>query len=125
MVIKVDGYDLFEGHTPGPWRWDDEYKGCRTELMGPNYDTVASAEDRSGYPYTDAAIEISRADAELIAAAPDLLAERNQLREALESGYMIVRGKAHIRSKKDIPMPIPDAKRERLIRNALRGVPHG
>ena len=108
----------FEGYTPGPWYvskhdsnlcnvWKD-YSDER-ELIAITIDKWEEAE----------------ANAELIAAAPGLLAERDQLREALEAGYMIVHGKAHIRSNKDIPMSISDAKRERLIRNALRGVPHG
>ena len=63
-------------HTPGPWRWvpQPDYSWQYQDLMSASGEVVLSGEeapDPSG-------IEISHADARLIAAAPDLL-------EALEA----------------------------------------
>ena len=66
----------FEGHSPGPWWVDNDTKGFGVwaNLGRAGAMKVCSC----GY----AGFDIS--NAELIAAAPDLLAERNQLREAFE-----------------------------------------
>ena len=96
--------DEFKGHTPGPW------KPCREheDFDGPYFEI--DEEDRSYYenrPFTTIMaagnksvssahdlFEFEEANARLIAAAPDLLAERNQLRarvgeleKAVEAAY--------------------------------------
>jgi len=62
---------MTDQHTPGPWRWvpEPDYPWQYQDLMSASGEVVLSGEeapDPSG-------IEISHADARLIAAAPELL----------------------------------------------------
>jgi hypothetical protein len=59
-------------HTPGPWRVD-----IADTVKGPNGERVADA-------WIHEAIEVSEANARLIAAAPDLLAACESLSDWLE-----------------------------------------
>lgn len=71
--------DKYDGHTPGPWAWmvDGNLHGNDTK------DEILDAYiDEDGRAYINACYD---ADVELIAAAPDLLAENKRLREALEA----------------------------------------
>jgi hypothetical protein len=85
-------YTKFEGHTAGPWGVSDIHRkgffGNKGEavIIGPDLrigsvDCVIDFKAGQGYlaqcPERDA-------NAHLIAAAPDLLAENNRLRDALE-----------------------------------------
>lgn len=82
--------DKFKGHTPGPWGFDDSenltavsgYAAEGALVSG----TVLSYEQENYGPWHVAVIigdlQGSAANAALIAAAPDLLAENVRLREA-------------------------------------------
>jgi len=66
--------DKYEGHTPGPWQWKKDSillkgKGHRYIITGRHLDDECSID--------------KEADAQLIADAPDLLAEVKRLREQL------------------------------------------
>lgn len=79
----------FQGHTPGPWAAD----GCSDG--GIRYHQISCpGKEVSGWPYTIAhteahhaaiADEEDAANARLIAAAPDLLRERDELRATISS----------------------------------------
>lgn len=64
-----------KGHTPGPWFWTESKEGEAGELRGPNCNTVASPQvDIGDYGLSAKCwVDVSIADAQLIAAAPDLL----------------------------------------------------
>ena len=65
------------GHTPGPWRYDYESGYCG-EIIAANGSSVCSFDD-----------EPNKADAKLIAAAPELLAVLQSILERTkESGYL-------------------------------------
>ena len=61
--------DKQQAHTPGPWKDAGEF------IIGSDNTTICQARDEESWD----------ANARLIASAPDLLAERDRLREALES----------------------------------------
>jgi hypothetical protein len=70
--------EQFDGHTPGPWctRALDPVAQTEWAAVTSTGDWILRvAEDNKGWP-------LSQADARLIAAAPDLLAEVKRLREA-------------------------------------------
>ena len=85
-------------HTPGPWRWED-WTGAKAttdvvigpEKMGRGQRPVArlighSARVRKGERRPPATItDLDRANARLIAAAPDLLAELQHVVSGVES----------------------------------------
>ena len=69
--------------TPGPWTWNERPHECSTyhELTGSDGEKVIESAEYEGcwlsnHKHTDA-------NAALIARAPDLLRERDELREAL------------------------------------------
>lgn len=72
----------FTGHTPGPWEWDSWH-----QIQNVFYAHELCALDGSFVLETTnpqngrVLMVMSRSDARLIAAAPDLLAENQQLRE--------------------------------------------
>lgn len=81
----------FEGHTPGPWgvEEDDSFADCEFIPVHAPYGNGTTPiaevqpclnEDYDGFAFTDA----ERANARLIAAAPDLLAEVKRLRAMLQ-----------------------------------------
>lgn len=67
----------FEGHTPGPWHHDDD-----PWVLGHDNGFIASVFDGTRKSPTDHGISL--ANARLIAAAPDLLRERDSLRTQLD-----------------------------------------
>ena len=73
----------YTGHTPGPWEWTRRF-GDYIALRGDNYAPVIERDTPEG-PSPDTYLDINEADARLIAAAPELLAENKRLREALWS----------------------------------------
>ncbi len=65
----------FEGHTPGPWK-----RTSKWIIRGVDKNIVCRT-----VPWDSLGCRIDdNADAELIAAAPDLLAKRDRLRKALK-----------------------------------------
>ena len=87
----------FTGHTPGPWEFDEgnmascygnPYYGIITNTQYSVYIRVgANADDyRGNRGREDECI----ANARLVAAAPDLLAERDKPREALEELVFLI-----------------------------------
>ena len=76
-------------HTPGPWKFEvvdetDSFLGCK-RLNGGNGSTVIDLSDEwMGYPECgqDLQMTISKDDAALIAAAPEMLAVLEELRES-------------------------------------------
>lgn len=72
---------MTDKHTPGPWRVVDGYYPCIREISGPSFkiSIVMSATDIS----FDESMR-READANLIAAAPDLLAALIMVRDADE-----------------------------------------
>ena len=66
-------------HTPGPWRWLDDVDDV---LVGPEYDREKDYQAEVVI-YGSPRMSPSPGDARLIAAAPDLLAERDALRAVL------------------------------------------
>lgn len=60
-------------HTPGPWQWEKR-GGAFRAIEGASGTIVAVTEEYAG----DAWIDISEANARLIAAAPELLIELRQ-----------------------------------------------
>ncbi len=88
--------DKFKGHTPGPWNvlGDDEYAhGCPMIEVD---NGKGGSEDWASIAYVvadvdDGLLDKDRANAALIAAAPDLLAENERLRavaDSLENAYL-------------------------------------
>lgn len=78
------GVDLaaFEGHTPGPWRWvGDPRSSCMPSLVGASGPVCDFGIAEQYYPTAGSPPE--GPDAELIRAAPTLLAELRRLRAAL------------------------------------------
>lgn len=61
-------------HTPGPWR---------RQVIAPNFDRIAI--QTANGKHAIATVWVSKADARLIAAAPDML---ETLQEAVNKGYM-------------------------------------
>jgi hypothetical protein len=79
-------------HTPGPWAWHklkekanerDCFNALERSPAGDN--PVLTYQTLSKDPQTDTVIEVSEADAQLIAAAPDLLAALQQMDALVES----------------------------------------
>lgn len=66
-------------HTPGPWQWEKR-GGAFRAIEGPSGLSVAVTEEYAG----DAWIDVSEANASLIAAAPELLAELEMLSNVVE-----------------------------------------
>ena len=69
----------FEGHTPGPWTLK---KSSHSIVRGAK--VIASVHNHLHKGMTEAETD---ANADLIAAAPELLAEREKLRDALQDIY--------------------------------------
>lgn len=105
----------FENHTPRPWGWDKDYWGNCEDLIGPNNAPVAKAEDYY--------IDVNEPDAELLAAAPDLLADRDHLWRALTEAIEELEDRQ--------PFVEPSPRRERYkrwldgLRAALKGDSNG
>ena len=86
--------EQFDGHTPGPWNTRPLDPNAQTEWAAVTSTgdwILRVAEDNKGWP-------LSRADARLIAAAPDLLAalieERKmheRLREVVADAHFLIR----------------------------------
>ena len=73
----------YEGHTPGPWFVHDlRGIGGPISISCTTPDHITVADIGPGIENTEAE---ALANARLIAAAPDLLIERDRLREALEN----------------------------------------
>ena len=70
-MIDVKNY---EGHTPGPWLWFEEVEGL----------DLVVADDQCRTVIEEVKALNTKADAELIADAPKLLAEVRRLRKQLE-----------------------------------------
>jgi hypothetical protein len=69
----------FEGFTPGPWQVDDP--NCEmVQIMSEPFDYICDCEGYFKVTLPDSQI---RANAQLIAAAPELLAENEKLRAEL------------------------------------------
>ena len=100
-------------HTPGPWKFEvvdetNSFLGCK-RLNGGNGSTVIDLSDEwTGYPECgqDLQMTISKDDAALIAAAPEVLAVLEELRES-----------ASYWSEYDVPLGIVD-RIESAIRKA-------
>jgi hypothetical protein len=71
----------FAGHTPGPWKPEDGVNGVFTSQDGTPIGQVFDNPDTVGYD--DAGNEPSHYNFLLCVAAPDLLKERDDLREEL------------------------------------------
>ncbi len=88
--------DKYEGHTPGPWAWDDkDYCG----LDGPDRDAVLTYCDFEGMHLTYG--ESREANGRLIADAPLLLAEVVRLRRDLDD---TIRESQQYRADRDAAM---------------------
>jgi hypothetical protein len=70
MSEHTPGYEM-RSFTPGPWEWEVR-KNCYRRLTGSHYASVIEL-DQSEYPGPDATMDVTDADARLIAAAPELL----------------------------------------------------
>ena len=72
-------------HTPGPWRWSDEYQARDLtdtwSLLGKDGYGILSCDGKCNSP-----LEANKADAHLIAAAPDLLEAIKGILNLLDSG---------------------------------------
>lgn len=74
-------YEKLKAHTPGPWRTGQEIRA--NTVIGENGYTICSGMIGSERQYM--IYENWEQNAQLIAAAPDLLEENRRLREALEA----------------------------------------
>jgi hypothetical protein len=86
---------MTDQHTPGPWRWvpEPDYPWQYQDLMSASGEVVLSGEeapDPSG-------IELSHADARLIAAAPDLLEACQTLATLLDTDDWIATGRLAVK----------------------------
>jgi hypothetical protein len=75
---------MTQTHTPGPWGYTDDIEDGYMDVRGSFADTVARVEawdEESGAPSPEAI-----ANAQLIAAAPELLENGEALGEAIERG---------------------------------------
>lgn len=80
-------------HTPGPWKMElvrddtaspgSKPQPDRWEIKGPSGEQVVKVSFDRDYFYPEGGIE-NEADARLIASVPDLLAECNRLRAAIQ-----------------------------------------
>lgn len=96
----------FEGHTKGPWRV--EYNGSygpwvnSTHGNDPDYGTAAHELGHETHSIATPHGPTAKANAALIAAAPDLLALCEQIREALRRSYpwlgKLIAGGGHLDS---------------------------
>lgn len=85
----------YTGHTPRPWKWDRDYDSS----------VLTGLYDKELYPV----IEVDEyflhvrndADLALIAAAPELLAELDRLREAIETHRRNVWGAGPVEHDED------------------------
>ena len=78
-------------HTPGPWKFEvvdetDSFLGCRWLDGGGGSSVIDLSNEWTGYPENgeDLQMTISKDDAALIAAAPDMLEALERIRD--ESG---------------------------------------
>ena len=71
--------------TPGPWTWNERPHECSTyhELTGSDGEKVIESAEYEGCWLSNH--KHTEANADLIARAPTLLRERDELREALEA----------------------------------------
>lgn len=74
-------------HTPGPWQWEKR-GGAFRAIEGPSGPSVAVTEEYAG----DAWIDVSEANARLIAAAPEMLEALIQAAAHLSSGIQTIQG---------------------------------
>lgn len=76
-------------HTPGPWKWNKDQSGYYDELKSSSTDIVNMewGVDQDGFGIINGIIIPNIADANLIAAAPDLLFAARQALMSLEEGY--------------------------------------
>lgn len=93
-----------QGHTPGPWRTN----GC---YISSNYGEVGHAYYVSGMPDG-----MSEANADLLAAAPDLLAALIEARDALHQHYVDWDGEP----EDAVPLQIARAKCDAAIARVSR-----
>jgi len=76
-------------HTPGPWKFEvvdetDSFLGCKWLDGGGGSSVIDLSNEWTGYPENgeDLQMTISKDDAALIAAAPEMLAILEELRES-------------------------------------------
>lgn len=86
-------------HTPGPWHWNEDiWDGKHPEWR---YNTLYAADgepvlEHWAHYADDAGLDVSDANASLIASAPELLEERNRYRKALKKLMNETRGVLNI-----------------------------
>ena len=88
--------DEFEGHTPGPWILQDLYDNlayfaCRVGADRETYGHLWRVKHLPMKQYEGTCYFTNEADAKLIAAAPDLLAEVKRLRNTLRTVSLDIR----------------------------------
>jgi hypothetical protein len=89
-------------HTPGPWNWDkfgSEYQELWSENNGPVIDF-----EKSDYPYSDFKLNITDANALLIASAPELL-------ESLKNAVTFIENMEDVFGHNDASMCFVDSAR--------------
>jgi predicted RNase H-like nuclease (RuvC/YqgF family) len=94
------GADIYR-HTPGPWEWSDDFN---SKLLGADGSEIIECVSFD----EDAYIQASIPDGTLIAQAPDILKERDELREkvrkleadALHTSHLLSEGANRIDSLK-------------------------
>ena len=97
-------------HTPGPWKFEvvedtGSFLGCKWLDGGGGSSVIDLSNECTGYPENgeDLQMTISKDDAALIAAAPEMLAVLEELEES--AGYW---------SEYDVPLGIVDRIREAI-----------
>lgn len=94
--------DKFTGHTPGPWEWDSWH-----QIQNVFYAHELCASDGSFVLETTnpqngrVLMVMSRSDAHLIAAAPDLLIDNQRLREAIKNHRRNIWGDGYVGHHED------------------------
>ena len=82
-------------HTPGPWKFEvvdetDSFLGCKRLDGGSGSTVIDLSNEWTGYPECgqDLQMTISKEDAALIAAAPEMLAVLEELSESASLGIV-------------------------------------
>lgn len=80
-------------HTPGPWIIDDDKIGWiglkRPDYAAPFIGLTHFMNPRRGFPQTENVNEEIQANARLIAAAPDMLAMLQSIRNTIANGHQV------------------------------------